>query len=469
MTVNLYWFRRDLRLADNPALRSAVASADTTYAVFCAPELERLNARQRAFAGAALRSLSISLGKADASLSMLAEEPVAALMGMAQRLSANAVWCERALDPTERRVEADVATALRGARIQLRTLGCGTVHLPESVAERKQAPGAGYRVFPPFYDAWKSMAVEPSAPTSTPNGNDAVSESAPDVPEPQGAPVASEAAAGEVLTRFVAARAADYGVNAEYPGRDATSHLSPYLRFGVLSPRAVFRAVRERMARSWTLVQERMSMEAFLRRLALRDFYLHLVFFDPGAVDEPLQEKMRGFRSGDDAERIAAWRSGKTGYPLVDAAMRQLATQGAVHGHAAVVAASFCTADLHLDWRVGKEVWMQELLAADAALCAGNWQRVAGIGSDQASYPRIYNPVRQAQLFDAQATYVRRWCRELAKLPTQAALQPWALERQAQVELGFFTPDSYPAPIVDHEAAARAFLSRYQQYRSRAS
>jgi deoxyribodipyrimidine photo-lyase len=203
--------------------------------------------------------------------------------------------------------------------------------------------------------------------------------------------------------------------------------------------------------------------------LALRDFYIHLAFYEGDVFEEPLQTKMRGFPWSEDEKMLALWREGKTGYPLVDAAMRQLATEGHVHGRAAVVAASFCTADLGLDWRLGHRVWMDELLAADEALSIGNWQRIAGIGSDQAAYPRIYNPVRQAQLFDSQATYVRRYCKELAKLPTRAALAPWEIGKQQQIELGFFTPQQYPAPIVDHETVARAFLAKYQSFRSRAS
>jgi deoxyribodipyrimidine photo-lyase len=225
--------------------------------------------------------------------------------------------------------------------------------------------------------------------------------------------------------------------------------------------------VKEKMARSWTLVQERLSMLAFLRRLALRDFYIHLSFFDPNIYNQPLQTKMQGFQWSRDERLIRAWTAGKTGYPLVDAAMRQLSSEAHVHQHAAVVAASFLATDLGVDWRVGRDVWMNQLLEADEALCAGNWQRIAGVGSDQAAYPRIYNPNRQAQLFDAQATYIRKYCKELARLPTRAALNPWQISEAQQTELGFFSPDQYPHPIVEHEAAARAFLARYQAYRNR--
>lgn len=468
MTISLQWFRRDLRLHDNPSIAAATASAATTYAVFCAGELEHLNERQQSFMGAALGHLRASLGKADASLSILEGEPSSALAAAAKRLGATHVYCGRAYDRTEREIEDRARETLRAAGIELHTTSGSLVHEPGAVAALKQSAKEGYRVFPPFLDAWMSLPVDRPLDTAATNGRDTHPGAIPDVPASHGI-VPKESSALEALTRFVTARAGDYGLNAEYPGRNGTSNLAAYLRFGLLSARSTCHAIREKMARTWTLAEERLSMEAYLRRLALRDFYTHLAYYEPSVFDEPLQEKMRGFVWSDDEETAARWRAGKTGYPLVDAAMRQLAVEGHVHQRAAVVAASFCTSDLGMDWRIGRDTWMRELLEADEALCVGNWQRIAGIGSDQAAYPRIYNPVRQAQLFDSQATYIRRYCKELAKLPTRAALAPWEIGKQQQMELGFFTPQQYPAPIVDHEVAARAFLARYQSYRNRAS
>lgn len=468
MTTSLYWFRRDLRLDDNAALAAAVSSSTTVYAVFCHAEFDMLNDRQRSFVAATLRSMRQALQNLDASLSMLEGDLGGALVDASKRLGATRVYCARSFGRGERVLEELAAQALSGAGIELCRLGGTVVHEPELVAERKQGAGAGYRVFPPFYDAWKKLAVPRPVAPAAPTGRD---------PQPGAIPEdlalgawsqPSEAAAREAMQTFVTARAADYGANCEYPGRPATSLLGPYLRFGLLSPRALYHAVAERMARSWTIAQERLSMEMFLRRLALRDFFIQLAFYAPHVHDEALQEKMRGFAWSHDERLVAAWFEGKTGYPLVDAAMRQLRSEGHVHQRAAVCAASFCTCDLGLDWRIGRDLWMRELLEADEAICDGNWQRIAGIGSDQAAYPRIYNPVRQAQLFDSQATYVRHYCRELAKLPTRAALAPWELGRQQQIELGFLTPQQYPAPIVDHEEAGRAFLKKYQAYRNRA-
>lgn len=468
MAKSLFWFRRDLRLDDNPALAAATSRDRPVFAVWCRSQLSGLNERQVRFVLAAVGALRTQLAARNATLSVLDGEPATAFCAAAMRLGASAVFCARALDPRERDIEKGVETALQTAGIRFVRVGCDAVFEPESIAALKQASGAGYRVFPPFYRAWRSLTIPPGVPPAVPDGADDTPGVLETPPGPPGMPEPTEAAAARALERFVTARAADYGANAEYPARNATSRLGPYLRFGLISARAVVRAVQERMNRSWTLEQERISMDAFLRRLAWRDFYLHLAFWRPRTVDEPLQEAMRGFYGANDERFFAAWRDGMTGYPLVDAAMRQLHMEGYVHQRAAIVAASFCVADLGLDWKTGRDHFLREMLEADPALCSGNWERLAGIGSDQAAYPRIYNPIRQAMLFDPQGGYVRRYCPELARLPTALIFAPWEIEHRRQTELGFFTPQSYPRPIVDHAAAASAFLRAYQEFRRKA-
>ena len=434
------------------------------YAVFCLDELERLNPGQRAFAAGAVRALRSATAKNDATVTALTGSPAEALVAAARRLGASAVYCSRSYVRSERAAESEVEKALAQAGIALHVLRGDLVHEPEAIAQMKQAPGEGYRVFPPFLAAWQSLEVAVPADEAVPDGHDDVAGAIPEYAE---APVMepSEPAALAALEKFTTARAADYGENGAYPARDGTSRLAPYLRFGCISPRVVHQAIARRMSWSWTLAQERRSMASFMRQLARRDFFTHLAYFVPEMHDEELQERMRGFTWVNDEKLLVAWRDGRTGYPLVDAAMRQLRQQGIVHQRAAIVAASFCCFDLGLDWRTGRDLWMREYVAADEALCDGNWQWLAGVGSDQAAYPRIYNPEKQARHYDAQAVYVRRWCPELKKLPTAAALAPWRLDHQHQIELSFFTPAQYPQPIVEHDKVAREFLARYREYR----
>ena len=461
MSAKLFWFRRDLRLRDNAGLSAACSSGGPVYAVYCLDELNQLNARQRDFVLGSLRALRLALGKRDATLTLLEGPPQVTLPDAAQRLGASAVHCSRSYSRTERAIEMEVARTLKRSDVELQIHRGDCVHEPEAVASVKQAEGEGYRVFPPFWAAWRSLDVAVPSADAEPTGHDDRSGPLPDFEEITAARP-GEALALAALEKFTTARAADYAVNSQYPGRDGTSNLAAYLRFGCISPRVVHQAISRRMAFSWTLAQERASMATFMRQLALRDFFIHLAFFVPEVHDEALQEKMRAFEWSTDPQLLAAWRAGKTGYPLVDAAMRQLANSGLVHQRAAICAASFLCFDLGIDWRLGRDVWMESYLAADGALCDGNWQWLAGVGSDQAAYPRIYNPEKQARQFDAQAVYVRRWIPELKKLPTAAALAPWQLDQQSQVELRFFTPEQYPRPIVEHEKAAREFLARYR-------
>jgi deoxyribodipyrimidine photo-lyase len=466
MSTSLFWFRRDLRLNDNPGLTAARASSSAVFGVFCAAELDSLNRRQRAFALGSLKHLRLVLEKRNATISMLDGVAADALVSAARRLGATTVHCARSYDREEQAVEAAAQTALQAAGIAFRAHGGGVVHEPEAVAERKQAPGAGYRVFPPFLQTWQSLEAAAPVAEAWPNGADA--EPGPlAVPADRASVSAGEAVGRALLQSFVTSRAVDYAVNGAYPGRDGSSNLAAHLRFGCVSPRTVRRAVAERMAKTWTLAPERTSMSAFLRQLAMRDFFIHLAFYAPELHDDALQEKMRGFPWSRDETMLKKWTGGHTGYPLIDAAMRQLHAEGLIHQRAAINAASFYCFDLGLDWRLGRDVWMQQHVAADAALCDGNWQWIAGIGSDQAAYPRVYNPIKQARQFDAQAVYVRRWCQELRKLPSAAALAPWQIDRQRQIELGFFTPDQYPPPVVDHESVAREFLKKYRAYRER--
>lgn len=465
-SIALWWLRRDFRLLDNPALVDARAAAPTVFAVFCLEELNRLNARQRAFAVGCLEQLRAELGRRDASLSVLGGDEAEALTLACARLGASAVYTARAYASVEQAAVDRVDAALaRSGRELVRSRG-DCVHEPESVAQQKRESAGGYRVFPPFYEAWRRMDVTAPLAASAPNGRDPTPGPLPDEPEVFD-PKPGEAAALMHLGRFLTARAASYAFMGAYPASDGTSKLSSYIRFGCISPRTLCAALQDRMAKSWTLAQERDSMRLFLRRLALRDFFTHLAHFAPELHDAPLQEKMRGFPWSSDARLAEAWSEGKTGYPLIDAAMRQLKTSGYVHQRAARCAASFCCFDLGLDWRIGRDVWMRELLAADDALADGNWQWIAGVGSDQAAYPRIFNPIKQALLIDPQGVYVRRWVRELAKLPTRAALEPWQLSRQQQTELKFYTPEQYPPQIVDHAEVARDMLAKFREFRNR--
>jgi deoxyribodipyrimidine photo-lyase len=212
------------------------------------------------------------------------------------------------------------------------------------------------------------------------------------------------------------------------------------------------------------LSEERLSLRLFLRALAHRDFFLQLSWFHPNTNDEPLQERMRGFEWQRSHRALESWRSGTTGYPLVDAGIRQLHATGWMHPHVRAVAASWLCFDLGVDWRIGRDEWDRSLIEDDLALATGNWQWIAGIGADMAQYPRIYNPERQRRRYDPAGLYVRQWIPELQHVP----LDEWYGRRSGslQLTLSLYDGQNYAMPSVEHAVAARAFLRRYREFAS---
>jgi deoxyribodipyrimidine photo-lyase len=263
------------------------------------------------------------------------------------------------------------------------------------------------------------------------------------------------------VERFLDGPVLQYAVTRTSPASGPTSCLSAALSFGLVSARAVVRGACARLADPFLLAEETLSLRLFQRSLAMRDFFLQLAWHHPELGDAPLQEKMRDFRVARTHPALAAWRAGRTGYALVDAGMRELHATGAMHPHVRMVAASFLCFDLGVDWRVGRDAWDALLVEDDPALAVGNWQWSAGVGADLAAFPRIFNPVKQARRVDAGAQYVRRWLPEAANLTDAELLDPLAAHAQPQLAFALFGARAYPAPVVDHDEAARAFLARY--------
>jgi len=195
----------------------------------------------------------------------------------------------------------------------------------------------------------------------------------------------------------------------------------------------------------------------------MRDFFLQLGYFNPEVDEKPLQERMIGFSFARSNAALDAWRGGKTGYPLVDAGIRQLHETGWMHPHVRPVVASFLCFDLGVDWRVGRDEWDRWLVEDDPAIASGNWQWIAGVGADLVQFPRIYNPEKQRRRYDPAGAYVKRWVKELAHVPA-GALRALSESADEQIMLPLFSDDAYPQPVVEHERAAREFLSRYRAY-----
>jgi deoxyribodipyrimidine photo-lyase len=338
---------------------------------------------------------------------------------------------------------------------------------PEETAPTLGREGRGYRAFAPYYQTWRTVDISSyEVPLFVRYARtDLQSEPLPQ-PSEFGAPDrhvhAGPDVAREALRAFLQDSITQYAVAVNVPYENRTSHLNAHLSFGTISARTVVRAVLQRAEDPFLLSEERASIALFLRSLARRDFFLQLSWFNPNTEDDALQEKMHGFAFARSHPALDAWRGGRTGYPLVDAGIRQLHETGWMHPHVRAVAASFLCFDLGVDWRVGREEWRRWSVEDDRALATGNWQWIAGVGADLVQYPRIYNPEKQQRRFDPTGAYVREHVIELAGLPLSA----WGTDRGnfRQISLPLFDADPYPEPVVDHGAAARTFLARYREH-----
>ncbi|MGQ9600354.1 MAG: cryptochrome/photolyase family protein [Anaerolineae bacterium] len=473
MTVSLWWVRRDLRLSDNQALAAALAQTKTVVPVFIldpvlltAPEA---GAKRVAFLMAGLRQLDQDLRARGSRLIVRRGDPVQELISLMEETGAQTIWAEEDVWPYARRREARVAQAL-----PLHLTSGLTVHLPTAVVK---ADGTPYTIFTPFSRAWKSRPL-PSALSLLP-----APERLPPLPEVLSLPVPSEPeltdaipfAPGEAeaqrrLRQFVDGAGASIFQYAQ--GRDrldlnGTSHLSPYLRFGMLSARqAVVGALNAIQAAPEE--GSRRSAEIWLNELIWREFYMSILAHFPDVLEQSFRPEFRDMVWEDNETAFAAWCEGRTGYPLVDAAMRQLVQTGWMPNRARMIAASFLVKDLLVDWRWGERFFMQHLVDGDPAANNGGWQWVAGTGTDAAPYFRLLNPVLQSRRADPDGIYIRRWVPELDRVPTAYLHAPWEMPPDLQRTVGCRIGVDYPAPIVDHAWARERALAAFAQARQRA-
>jgi deoxyribodipyrimidine photo-lyase len=413
-------FTRDLRVHDNPALAAAARMAERVLPLSVLDDaLLAVSERRSALLAAALRDLGGSLRRLGAGLVVRRGDPVAETVRAARSCGAEAVFLAEDVTAYARRRERRLREAL-----EVRAFPGVTVVPPGAVTP---ADRDHYRVFTPYHRAWTAeprRALEDApARLALPAGVE------PDA-LPDGDGAGGETAARAGLDRWLAAGDARYADVRDDLAADATSRLSAPLHLGLLSPLEV---------------ATRSGSEELVRQLAWRDFYAQLLAANPASATSDLNA--RGREWDDDPEGLAAWKAGLTGYPVVDAGMRELAATGFMHNRARMIVASFLTKDLNVDWREGAAHFMRELLDGDVASNAGNWQWVAGTGVDTRP-GRIFNPTLQGKRYDPDGEYVRRWIPELIDVGGAAVHEPW--------KLGPLLTGGYPAPIVDHaQAAAR--------------
>ncbi len=459
--VALLWLRRDLRLHDHPALAAALGSGARVVPVFVLdPRLlhgPRASANRTWFLLESLRELAEGLAARGAPLIVRSGKPEDVIPALAAEAAASDVFASRDVSPFARARDRAVGEALVAAGQSFHLLRGLLVAEPEEV---RTVDGRPLTVFTPFSRRWaaverRALVPAPAAIPSLPAGSLA-SEDLPASPAPTAdvalLPHPGEAAARERLARWAGAA----GLRAYADGRnrldvEGTSRLSADLKVGTLSPLEVLLAVEGPGD----------GRRVFVSELAWREFYAHVLWHFPHVVRGAYRPAFDAVPWADDPTGLAAWREGRTGYPVVDAAMRQLAASGWMHNRARMIAASFLAKDLLVDWRRGEDHFMTHLVDGDVASNNGGWQWTAGTGTDAAPYFRIFNPVSQGRRFDPDGTYVRRWVPELAGMPDAHVHEPWMAPGHVQAAAGCVIGRDYPAPIVDHAAARQRTLAAY--------
>ena len=458
----LVWYRRDLRVHDHPPLTTAQRECDAVVPVFV---LDRRivhgrfpSATRAQFMLGALDELRAALRERGGNLVLRDGRPERELPRLAAEAGADRVYFASDVSPYAMRRDERVAEALARAGVEARRTPGNFV---ADVGRVRTKDGRPFTVFSPFWRAWEQAGRREvhGAPRalSFPGGvrAGAIPKLAdlglePEVAEPF-AP--GEAAARERATRWLAG-----GLERYHERHDrlagGTSELSPYLHFGCLSARELEQRARAKGG-------ERAA--AFVRQLCWRDFYAHVLLHHPRNARHEFNGRYAELEWADDAERLAAWQEGRTGYPVVDAAMRELRHRGWMHNRGRLIAGSFLTKDLQLDWRHGEAHFMRWLTCGDEASNNGNWQWIASVGVDPKPYfQRMYNPMVQQRRHDPDGAYVRRWVPELRDVPLDRLAEPWTMSEDEQAAAGCVIGRDYPAPIVDHAVERRRAIERYR-------
>ncbi|NLV41755.1 MAG: deoxyribodipyrimidine photo-lyase [Candidatus Hydrogenedentes bacterium] len=467
----IVWLRNDLRLDDHPALAEACRAGGAVLPVFIHPDADLSpcapGAASRWWLHHSLERLDAALRARGSRLVLRRGDPAHVLEELARRTGAGSVGWERKVEPSARRDEARVREALETLGARCHACAPNLLADPETTLTKSGGP---FQVFTPF---WKSASAQaPSPPLPAPAR----------IPAPDTWPASlavedlgllptpdwaagfreawrpGEAGAAQALADFADGALSEYPTARDLPGVEGTSRLSPHLHFGEISGR---RIVHELAARAAARGGAESAAEAWIRQLYWRDFGHHMLFHFPRTETAPLRETFAAFPWRDDPDAAEAWRRGRTGYPIVDAGMRELWRTGWMHNRVRMIVASFLVKDLLLPWQTGAAWFLDTLVDADAANNTLGWQWTSGCGPDAAPYFRVFNPVLQGMKFDPDGAYVRRWAPELAGLENRWIYRPWEAPAETLRAAGVTLGRTWPHPVVDHAAARDRALAAH--------
>lgn len=471
--TTLLWFRQDLRISDNPAFAHA-AGRGPVVPVFVLDENPEpcgrpLGGAARWWLHHSLKALGQSLGD----LILCRGDPRTVLPGLVEKTGADAVCWNRCYEPYAIERDQVIKASLKERGVEAASFNAALLHEPWQV---KTGGGHPYKVYTPFWNACLKHSVDTPIPaprfslaTGRPGGErledwGLLPRSPNWAAAFEGHWTAGEKAARERLRKFLRTGLNGYSTLRDWPDCANVSRLSPHLHWGEISPRQIWAA-------TWAHVKgERASKpdaEKFLAEIGWREFAYHLLYHFPDTPQRNWKREFDAYPWHGSPHQLQAWQRGQTGYPFVDAGLRELWATGYMHNRVRMVAASFLIKHLRIDWRAGERWFWDTLVDADLANNVAGWQWVAGSGADASPYFRIFNPVEQGRKFDPDGHYVRRWCPELARLPDKYIHAPFeapaAVLQAAHVKLGA----SYPKPIVAHAAARKAALEGYEKVKRR--
>ncbi|UCG53428.1 MAG: deoxyribodipyrimidine photo-lyase [Candidatus Latescibacterota bacterium] len=475
---SLLWFRNDLRLADNPALSSAIEEGGAVIPVYIWTTQRRAwmpGAASRWWLRESLGTLSAGLGQFGSRLVLRKGNPARVIEELVRETGAESVHFNRRYDPEGKNEDIVVEERLRRIGARVHSHNASLLFEPETLRTKQGRP---YRVFTAFWNACVARASRP-LPIPTPRN----------IPAPRSWPSSLRVedlgltAEGEssdglavywrpgsedamkVLDAFIANRIDRYADDRNRPDLMGTSRLSPHLHFGEISTRQIWDAVETRRVHGARKADPD-GRSTFMTEVGWREFAHHLLFHFPHTPLEPLRPEFSKFPWKDDKKLFDVWCRGETGYPLVDAGMRELATTGWMHNRVRMVTASFLVKHLLIPWQRGAAWFWEKLVDADLANNTLGWQWTAGCGADAAPFFRIFNPVSQGERFDPEGQYVRRWVPELGGLPDKWIHRPWQTPSGSLKASGIELGRDYPRPIVDHMAARRRALKAFDKLKT---
>lgn len=460
MTTAIWWIRRDLRQHDNQTLTTALTHHHVIPTFILDPVLLATSHKRVAFLLDGLRQLNDDLRAHGSYLIVRQGDPVTVLTQLQAQTDAVAIYAEADYSPYARRRDARVA-----AHLPL-YLCPGLTIQPVTATMKKN--GQPYTVFTPFSKSWLNLPpaniVQP-APTQIHTPSGLTSQPIPDQPQlPTTVPfIAGETTARDILNTFTIDGAIyDYADQRDRMDLDGTARLSPYLRFGMISATTCIAAARDALDRAPD-ENGRISVRTWINELVWREFYIYILYHFPHVHQGNFRAKYDHIPWRNHPDEFTAWCQGQTGYPIVDAAMRQLSHTGWMHNRARMIVASFLVKDLLVDWRWGQKWFGEHLLDGDPAANNGGWQWSAGTGTDAAPYFRIFNPTTQGKKFDPDGRYIRTWLPELALVPPKYIHTPAQMPIDLQTKISCHIGTDYPPPLVDHKLARQRTLAVYKQ------